>query len=69
MPPTQCDNATVDFFAANDECSRTVQDLFSNRDAVVNLYDGDCPMRFNDYATVCRDAFGDQVTNVQCVTM
>ena len=64
LPPTQCDNATIDFFTASTECSRTVASYFNGiESAIVNLYDGNCPMQFNDYATVCSDAYGDEVNN------
>ena len=62
LPPTQCDTATIDFFTTNIQCSRTVANLFhGNESAVANLYDGNCPMQFNDYATACIDAYGDEV--------
>ena len=65
LPPTQCDATTIDFFTANTECSRAVASYFGgNESAVVKLYDGNCPMQFNDYITVCSDAYGDKVNNI-----
>ena len=65
LPPTQCDAATISFFNASDECTRAVASLFGgNENAIVNLYDGDCPMRFNNYVMVCSDAYGDEVNNI-----
>ena len=65
MPLTECDIATNEFFAANNECSRAVASLLDgNYSAIVNLYDGNCPMQFNDYVTACSDVYGDEVNNI-----
>ena len=65
MPFTECDIATTDFFAANNECSRALISLVDgNYSAIVNLYDGNCPMQFNDYVTACSNDFGDEVNNI-----
>ena len=46
----------------------SVQQLFFNNtddsDVILNLYSGDCPARFQAYATVCSDLFGDSSNEV-----
>lgn len=65
LPPTQCDTATINFFTSPDECNRAVASLLDdNENAIVNLFDGNCPMQFNNYAMVCGDAYGDEVNHI-----
>ena len=67
LPSTECSNATVEFFTANDQCSRAVQSFIvaENASAIVDLYYGDCPMRFLNYTIACSSYFGtDTVSNI-----
>ena len=65
VPPTECDNATTEFFAVNNECGRAFLRLSGgNESAIVSLYDGNCPMQLNDYATACSDVYGDEVNMI-----
>ena len=67
MPTTECSNATVEFFTPNDQCSRAVQSIYvaDNNSAIIDLYFGDCPMRFLNYTIGCSSLFDtDTVSNI-----
>jgi len=62
LQPSACDNATAYLFGANDECSRSVQELFNDAEfenVVGNLLNADCPTRFHAYVTACSEVFDD----------
>ena len=44
----------------------SVRGLFfeDNELAIINLYNGDCPTRFYEYATACSGVFGDSSNEV-----
>ena len=49
----------------NDSCSISIQQLFSgDTSSLINLYLGDCPTRFQSYATACSEQFGDGANEV-----
>ena len=67
LPPTECSDATASLLVGTDQCSGAIRALLSgNENALVGLYNGDCPMRFLNYTTVCSDYFGDddEVSNI-----
>ena len=54
----------------------SVQQLFfndsSDPNVILNLYNGDCPARFQAFATACSDIFGDsgdEVGNIIVIDM
>ena len=60
LPPTECSDATIDFFSVDDECTRAVQGIINgNFSAIIGLYYDDCPTRFLNYTTTCNDYFDD----------
>ena len=46
----------------------SVQELFFNDNStesvILSLYNGDCPTRFQAYATACSETFGDSADEV-----
>ena len=71
LPPDLCDVAAINLYDRNDECSRTVRALFADdTSALLNLYYGDCPTRFYNFASVCRELLGsdrDVVSTYVCI--
>ena len=60
--PTETDSCAVasfNLFYGDDQCSRSVQEvIFNGNDslsAILTLYEGDCPARFEEFATACSD--------------
>ena len=65
LPVDACGTASVILLGPNDECSRTVQNLFGDSNvSLVSLYNGDCPTRFHAYATDCSELFGNNSNSV-----
>ena len=73
LPTDPCGDASIRLFSANDECSRTIQGLLSGNDStLMNLYNGDCPTRFHEYAITCSGMFGGSdgfVSKLFCCSM
>ena len=59
VPTDPCATAYANLFSGDDECSRSVQEVFTNDNDsisnILNFYNGDCPNRFSNFATACRD--------------
>lgn len=60
--PTETDSCAAvssDLFSGDDQCSRNVQEVVFNGNeslsAILALYEGDCPARFEEFATACSD--------------
>lgn len=49
----------------NDNCSRAIQQLFGGgAGSLIDLYLGDCPTRFQAYASACSEQFGNSSDEV-----
>lgn len=67
LPSTPCAVASIDLVNTNDECSRTIESLFTGISGeFTRLYSGDCPTRLLNYASVCSNAHGEGVRICKC---
>ena len=66
MPNDECGIAYINLLGKDDNCSRTAEGLFGdgNDTSLINLYLGDCPTRFHNYATACSESFGNSSDDV-----
>lgn len=57
-----CTSASITLFGPSDKCSRTVEGFLSgNYKDIAPLFFGDCPTRFQNYTTTCRN----QINNAE----
>ena len=60
-----CAAATATVQGVNDNCSRAIQQLFGGgAGSLIDLYLGDCPTRFQAYASTCSEQFGNSSDEV-----
>ena len=59
IPTDACDTAYANLFFGDDQCAINTQEVvFNSNDslsAILGLYEGDCPAKFEAYATACSD--------------
>ena len=59
LPTDACDTAFSNLLFGGDQCSMNVQEVIINENdslsAILSLYEGNCPEKFEAYATACSD--------------